>query len=671
MTLAARIGLVFALGLAVAGCQPRTEIVIGFATDLKATQDFDSIDLQIVRTIDGVPEPGSPDTWSISGNTEMQYNLPASYGVYSDGEDVNLNVTLQATSANQPVVSQTVTLSLVDDQTLFYRMGLTSECASAAACAAGDTCIEGKCAAALVDVKQLPRYTADLVTTLTCISPIPYIQTADNDPMNVSPDAASCPSDLCVQGLCLNPPGSGGSGLPAGTSYLKASNTAAHADFGTAMAISADGSTLVVGAPGDPNAGSGIDAPTAGTTLNAGGVYVFVASGSAWVQQTYIKADFTSADAFFGSAVALSANGDTLAVGALGDQSQGAGVGCDQTPADQLSSGAVYIYRRTGTTWNLEEFIKADVNTEDDQFGAAVALGSDGNTLAVGSPHESSNATTINGDDTNTLLPSAGAAYVFTRNGRTWEQQAFIKPSNAGSGDQFGTSVALSDLGTTLVVGAQFEQGSGSGITGNPADDTLDGAGAAYVFAYSSTTSMWSQQAYLKSFAPQRSAYFGYALTLSGSGDLLAVGAFNDGSASAGAGAVYTSARSGTSWSTQAALLPSTVSTPGAGNFGAALALSDDGSTLAIASPQGFDDTTSTVDAGAVSTYSLRRRERGRRPRPCTRPIRSTTANSATRSRSPPTATSSPSVRRVIPATRPASMATTAISPRAARARRS
>lgn len=206
-----------ALVLSFASCQPRTEIVIGFATDYKAPSPLDEIKLTVVRQ-DGFAEGGDGLSWMVSGAPDQPYNLPASYGVYSDGEDVQLDVTLAGFSNGNMIVSQEVTLSLVGNQTLFYRMGLTAEC-EPTTCGSGTTCMEGTCVAQAVPVSQLPKYEPDLVTTLTCTPPsVHYIDTATDADMPYSANAASCPSDLCVQGVCLTQPSTvGGPGLLLGS----------------------------------------------------------------------------------------------------------------------------------------------------------------------------------------------------------------------------------------------------------------------------------------------------------------------------------------------------------------------------------------------------------------------------------------------------------------------
>lgn len=75
----------------------------------------------------------------------------------------------------------------------------------------------------------------------------------------------------------------------------------------------------------------------------------------------------------------------------------------------------------------------------------------------------------------------AGAVCVFTRSGGVWSQQAYVKASNTGQ-DLFGESVALSGDGSTLAVGARNESSNATGIDGNQADNSANGAGAVYVF---------------------------------------------------------------------------------------------------------------------------------------------------------------------------------------------
>jgi hypothetical protein len=82
---------------------------------------------------------------------------------------------------------------------------------------------------------------------------------------------------------------------------------------------------------------------------------------------------------------------------------------------------------------------------------------------------------------------------VFVREGANWSQQVYVKASNTGWADRFGTSVALSGNGDTLAVGANSEDSNATGIDGDQADDSATQSGAAYVFVREGAN--WSQQA--------------------------------------------------------------------------------------------------------------------------------------------------------------------------------
>ena len=137
---------------------------------------------------------------------------------------------------------------------------------------------------------------------------------------------------------------------------------------------------------------------------------------------------------------------------------------------------------------------------------------------------------------TTTPFPSAGAVYVFVRSGDSWAQQAYIKASNPGLNDGFGTALAL--VGDTLAVGAPREASAAVGIGGDESNNQASGAGAVYVFVRQGTT--WTQQAYIKASNTGTNDNFGAAVALTGegnwfssesSGDLLAVGALGRGAA--------------------------------------------------------------------------------------------------------------------------------------------
>ncbi len=268
--------------------------------------------------------------------------------------------------------------------------------------------------------------------------------------------------------------------------YIKASNTDANDLFGWALALSADSNTLAVSATRESSNAKGINggsvAESDNSKTNSGAVYLFTRSGSSWSQQAYIKASNTDANDLFGSALALSLDGNTLAVGAAAEDSNVTGINGDQSNNAQLDSGAVYVFTRSDSTWSQQAYVKASNTDAGDQFGNVVALSSDGNTLAVGAVAEDSNATGVNGIQLDNTKREAGAAYVFTRRGSSWLQQSYIKASTTDVFNQLGSAVALSADGNTLAVGAFGESSNSTGINGIQADTSKSQSGAVYMY---------------------------------------------------------------------------------------------------------------------------------------------------------------------------------------------
>ena len=247
--------------------------------------------------------------------------------------------------------------------------------------------------------------------------------------------------------------------------------------------MGSDGNTLAVGAIIESSAATGIGgSQVQGSAYEAGAVYVFVRSGSLWSQQAYVKASNTNANDHFGGALALSSNGNTLAVGATGEDSAATGIGGNPNDNSVLFAGAVYVFTRGGTTWSQQAYVKASNTGASDYFGSAVALSGDGNTLAVGAYLESSTAIGVNGAQADDSAAGAGAVYLFIRSGVTWSQQAYVKASNTEATDDFGRSLGLSSDGNTLAVGAAGEDSAATGIGGDQADNTAPAAGAVYLY---------------------------------------------------------------------------------------------------------------------------------------------------------------------------------------------
>jgi hypothetical protein len=419
--------------------------------------------------------------------------------------------------------------------------------------------------------------------------------------------------------------------------YIKASNTEANDRFGVSIALHGD--TLVVAAPYEDSSATGIGGDHRDNGApDSGAVYVFARSGDTWSQQAYIKASDTRAGDRFGFSVALF--GDTLAVSRLHESDEipptisgavyvfsragnqwsqqayleasgedlhdlfgfsvalfedtlaiGALVGDSAAP----DAGLVYIFSRSGSQWTEEARVSASNAELGDYFGRSVALSRD--TLVVGAPGEDSSATGVDGDQDDNIRDYSGAAYVFTRTGSDWTQQAYLKASNTGQIDAFGHSVALS--GDTVAVGAYGEDSGSTGVDGDQGDGAYS-AGSVYVFTREGIT--WSQQAYVKASNTDAHDYFGRRVALSG--DRLAVAAYYEDSGALGvggdeddnsagqAGAAYLFGRADGQWSQQAYLKASNTERGDA--FGGTLAL--DGEVLAVGAV--FEDGGATGVAG-------------------------------------------------------------------------
>ncbi len=468
--------------------------------------------------------------------------------------------------------------------------------------------------------------------------------------------------------------------------HINASSPIAGDQFGSAIALSGDGTTLAVGAPMNGGSATGVydddPSPADDSAYSSGAVYVYTGASASWSQQSFIKASNTGPNDQFGSALALSAAGNTLAVSAVFEDSSATGVNGEEDDDSLNQSGAVYVFTRTGTTWSQAAYIKASNTGEPgdgDTFGYTIALSDDGGTLAVGAPSEDSGASGIDSNQLDNSAIAAGAVYVFVRrDDGTWSQQAYIKSSNttanvlfgysvaldgnAGTlavgvydgdgrrgavdiftrsgdrwseqdrlqasnsepGDSMGAWVAISDDGNTVAAGSADEDSFLTGV--NPGDQggadeiTNTSAGAAYVFTRAGSS--WSQQAFVKASNAGHEDWFGVRLALSGDGNTLVVGAPNEDSAATGfagdqgddsaqeSGAVYVYTRSGGAWTHQVYVKGS--NTEQYDEFGSSVALNQDGTVLAVGARfedssagefNGNETDNSAPDAGAAYVF--------------------------------------------------------------------
>ncbi|MEP2101668.1 MAG: FG-GAP repeat protein [Parasphingorhabdus sp.] len=303
---------------------------------------------------------------------------------------------------------------------------------------------------------------------------------------------------------------------------LTASDGAPSDTLGGNVAISGD--TAVAGAIGHDQNGD-----------NSGAAYVFTRSGTTWNQQTKLTAaDGAEGDAF-GQSIALS--GDTLVIGAPHDDDNGNG------------SGSVYVFTRSGTTWHQQAKLTAADGADGDLFGISVALSP--NTILVGADLNDEKAI------------DAGAAYVFTRSGDSWSQQAKLSAADGAQTDIFGVRVALS--GDTALISARRDDDETMGVD----------AGSAYIFTR--TGNSWRQQAKLTASDGAADDRFGRDVGLSG--DTALIGAMHRDDQGENSGSAYVFKRSGDVWNLQTKL---TAADGAAGDlFGWSVALSENAALIA------------------------------------------------------------------------------------------
>lgn len=333
----------------------------------------------------------------------------------------------------------------------------------------------------------------------------------------------------------------------------------------------------------------------------------------------YFKASNSGKGDLFGSSIAVSGNGNTLAISAPFEDSNATGVNSGIDNKAAKDSGAVYIFTNKNGSWQQEAFIKASHTGSKDFFGRSLSLSEDGKTLAIGADGEDSNAQTIDGDQTNNAAPNSGAVYIFTSTESGWSQEAYIKASNAVTGDLFGHSVSLSASGNLLAIGAP-------GVIPKPLEPSQH-TGATFIFARKNNLG-WTEQARVTASNADNGDRFGVSVSLAGDGKTLAIGADNeaccifsatviDPTNNGGwrAGAAYVFTNDNSTWSEQAYIKASNYE--GTDFFGSSVSLSADGNTLAVGAPAEDSDINSNgdpeykavIDSGAAYIFTRQNRD--------------------------------------------------------------
>lgn len=414
--------------------------------------------------------------------------------------------------------------------------------------------------------------------------------------------------------------------------YIKASNADPGDLFGYAMDLSADGSRLVVGAFREASRFSADE----NSSASSGAVYVFRRTPEGhWVEEAFLKSQNPDANPQFGESVAISGDGSVLAIGAGGSDG---------------GFGRVETFERVNETWSWQASLSSPNVNANDRFGFSLALSDDGTRLAVvganpadvyvfrraqGGHWTNTRTLGVEGYSLSFALGgrllavgapgghlTPGVTHIFElASGESWRELATLAASNADPGDRFGHSVSFSADGTTLAIGASGESSASREVDGGQGDNSAPGAGAVYIFRQQADGT-WSQQAYLKAPNADAGDGFGYHVSLSASGDELAVSAPIEDSRALGldgdsldnsaseSGAVYIFRRAGSLWS-PAGYVKATNGDSG-DFFGRDLVLSGDGTTLAVGSYNeasaargigGDQSDNSADDSGAVYVY--------------------------------------------------------------------
>ena len=177
------------------------------------------------------------------------------------------------------------------------------------------------------------------------------------------------------------------------------------------VSVGISGDTLVVGANIEDSNSTGVDGDgTNNLASNAGAAYVFARAEGVWSQQAYLKASNAEDNDQVGMSVAIS--GETVVLGARFEDGNATGVdGGDEADNSVSNSGAAYVFARAEGVWSQQAYLKASNTGRDDDFGLYVAISR--GVVVVTAHLEDSNATGVNGDETNNSVSGSGAAYIF------------------------------------------------------------------------------------------------------------------------------------------------------------------------------------------------------------------------------------------------------------------
>ncbi|MBN1627070.1 MAG: PASTA domain-containing protein, partial [Deltaproteobacteria bacterium] len=332
------------------------------------------------------------------------------------------------------------------------------------------------------------------------------------------------------------------------TFKITASDGLEYDNFGNSVSL--DQGYAVVGAYANSDKG-----------YQAGAAYIFRREGESWIEQLRLDADDLEENDNFGKSVSIS--GEYAIVGAYGDDDLG------------TDSGAVYIFKRSGDLWSLQDKITAPNGNNEDHFGASVSVS--GDLLLIGAEGDDENGTILIEGEAYYYSP-VGAAYIYKRYGSSWIMQKKLPGYNSGQTQNFGYSVDIN--GERAIIGAigannnggrayvfeydgsdwveqgelYAEEGDSSNLFGSAVsvdkDNAIVGdpyhyntlydssyAGAAYMFSFEDTA--WFQDTILESADIESQDLFGASVSIDGNYAIAGLTGDDDGGTNAGAAYLF------------------------------------------------------------------------------------------------------------------------------------
>ena len=393
---------------------------------------------------------------------------------------------------------------------------------------------------------------------------------------------------------------------------LVASNPSQHDFFGQHSAVSADGTTIAVGARSEDT-----------TATDSGAVYVYTYGSGTWTQRVMLKAsDADTDDILTEAGLGISDDGQTIVAAARQEGTGG------------TNAGAVYVFMAGNGTWGSHTQVKLQASNKEagDQF-ARCDISGDGNVIIVGAPHEAGPTNSLQG---------SGAVYMFTRSGNTWSEQQIVRPHDPQVDNYFGIDCTLNRTGSVAAIAATGDDTtaadsgavyifkriggtwhqdaklkvsspvannsmgslalSDNGLTlaaGSAGDDTANSPDSGAVFVFTYAGGAWSQTIKLTGSGAGSGDNLGGRTRISGAGNTIVAGARNNDSLASDAGCAYVFAFTGGTWSE---VLKITSSAGSSGDLlGDSVSISRDGTVICAGSTTA--DPSSTTDAGSVNVY--------------------------------------------------------------------